>query len=207
MKKLSKVLLYISVLMFFFACKKEAIEDIKAVFNNTEWIGMAKYPDKPLPEPFSIEFYGNGTFTWHELSGDHNGSYTIDNNKREITLDFPLMGLQFIAEVTQENSLTGITHILSCSLNNSSRINLENSKWIGTYTTGVNLQLDFKPGQTVELQVPPTRITTVYTRAGNACRYSYSTVQYFSVIQSDNRSMKGILRSGSSYNGFETVKQ
>lgn len=176
----------------FAGCKKENTkqEDISPLFKNTEWTGEVKYDNKPFAEPFAVEFFENGTFKWHEFSGDYDGNYSIGKGTREITVHFTASNAQFTASVTQDNKFFNISssNVSSCELNNSGNQVLDNTIWKNS--TGVGLELNFRPGQKIAYYVG----YVPYDRIRTALRFYYENQLHFSVLQPDNKTIKGISR-------------
>ncbi|HET6995534.1 MAG TPA: hypothetical protein VFI06_11160 [Chitinophagaceae bacterium] len=187
-------LLLVSGAAFIFSgCKKENTkEDVSALFKNTEWTGEIKYSNKPVADPYSIEFFQDGSLKWHQISGDYDGIYTIDAANRKISISSGAVGAVITAIITQDNKFSNIspTNILSCEVNKSGPQDLDNTNWKGKLDRVIPFEMNFRPGKKVLHTGFP--VEQSYQRAGSAVLVITNASKYFSVIQPDNKTIKGI---------------
>jgi hypothetical protein len=177
--------------MPFSACRKGVDKDtaFAKLFKNTEWTGEIKYQKVSIAEPFSVQFLSDSEIVWHERRGTFLGSYTINADIRELTIEFASNAGKFTTTITNDNTFSHIAHggsydweIKSGMINNSGKQNLDNTRW--STESGSN-QFIFKPNKKVQVNSDPDQ---PYERAGCAIKkFTDGFSEYFIVTQPGNR--------------------
>lgn len=222
MKTIARVLLIAAALVT--SCKKDNdnprshSESIK----NTTWTGEMKYVSKSYAEPFSVVFKDDGTFRWHDFSGDHTGAYTIDNGKGKISATFS-NGRIFSALITADKKFNSFEYgqidweLRNVELNPAVDQVLDNTQWNGNYNDGKSIYITFKPNSNVTAPSPYLEpVDKIYSRTNGAIRYVGSdgiySFKFFCVLQ-NNGTIKGVRETYFSalnkytYHTFAVTKQ
>jgi len=120
-------------------CKKETESRYASLLKEKIWTGTLQYKSMWDPEPFSIKFSTDGSFSWHETKEDVSGTWKLDD--LQLVLNFS-DGKQLKAELTADSTMKnfigddtkGVT-IVQSRINTNADINLDDIRWVvsGTY--------------------------------------------------------------------------
>lgn len=181
-------ILILSMLIGFFACKKgddEQKKDYSALFNKTIWTGEYLPDGNTLSLPFSLEFSTTNMVHFHDHSGTHQGTYSLEGDR--ITLNFPGISAGLSAIVSADNKLTqfektGSQHwkMQSANLLFVTDQIYNSTIWKQTHPTGQNRQIKFASGEVVVIN---NSSIYYYTKIAGAFRISNSD-QNFGVFMS-----------------------
>jgi len=180
------------------SCKKSNSPDrvdYTASIKDKTWWGMLAYTGK-TPEYYSVHFNTNNSLTWGQLSGDYPGHWLL--NGKELTITFDGNSNEIKTNLSDDNQMVNIKDNTAASEINSgelianSNIPLDNTAWTGTidYPSTKALQLDFKPGLQVTINIDKSPVKTyTYTRPSSNPIVRISTI-FFGIITSGGK-MKG----------------
>jgi hypothetical protein len=212
--KAQMLFLIAAVVISFSSCKKNNDEEnnIKGLFSNTTWTGEAKYTARSVAEPFCVRFDASGTFIWYELDGEYPGTFTIDKDKKTVTILFS-GGTTFTGTVADNNKLINLRYgatypwAVTSFEKNDDKPDLDATTWNGfsrieptvtprtviiTFKLGGN-SLDYKETYTGGSYSVPNG---AYQRKHAAISFSFLGRKLFGVI--NNGQIKGIEQVGGS---------
>jgi hypothetical protein len=191
------------LLILLAACKKDndKAKDYNAIIKNSIWTGEMKYAGKSHVEPFSMNFKADGTFLWHEFSGNLSGTWSVNDQKGNVDIAFS-GGKIFSAHITDDNKLSNFEYgqtdweLRNAELNTTTGQVLDNTVWNGQFANGGGTHsITFKPNSKVNVQAYPSTEDQTYSRINGAIRYTANDVlfsfEYFCVLQNNNI-IKGI---------------
>ena len=120
-------------------CKKETESTYTSLLREKTWTGTLKYQSAIDPEPFSVKFSSDGSFSWHEVKEDVSGTWKSDGS--QLVLNFS-GGKQLKAELATDSTMKNFigdeikgVNIVQSRLNTNADINVDDIRWVvsGTY--------------------------------------------------------------------------
>ena len=138
MKKILFIIASFLSLLTMNGCKKESGPNYAHLLNEKVWTGTLQYVTTS-PEPFSVKFSTDGSFSWHEIKEDVSGTWKLDGP--QLVLNFSngkQLKAEFEADSTMGNIIGDDGRSITTAkpqLNTHADMNMDDIRWeiVGSY--------------------------------------------------------------------------
>ena len=177
----------LSILMMA-GCKKETGTNYTYLLHEKVWTGtLASYN----PEPFSVKFSTDGSFSWHEIKEDVSGTWKLDGP--QLVLNFAsgkILKAEFAADSTMGNIIgddgRSIT-IAQPQLNTNADMNIDDIRW---EIVGSHDEVEFRGSRVTYYAYGFwDRGSYLFNRQNGTMRFSNGYDKGFFVIMPDGESI------------------
>jgi hypothetical protein len=169
-------------------CKKETGTNYAHLLNEKVWTGtLTSYN----PEPFSVKFSTDGSFSWHEIKEDVNGTWKLDGP--QLVLNFS-SGKQLKAEFAADSTMGNIIGddgksitTVKPQLNTNADMSMDNIRW---EITGSYDEVEFAGSRVTYYSFGFwDRGSYIFNRRNGTMRFSNGYDKGFFVIMPDGESI------------------